>query len=90
VRLPYQQAFDRIRAEYIAMPGMRLTAAQVQRLSGIDRAVCESVLDDFERSGFLCRDTNRNYLRTTGTPTVVLTRTGVVGVHAGRKRARTA
>jgi hypothetical protein len=52
--LPYQQAFDRIRAEFMEMPGMRLTPEQVSRLSGADRNVCKSVLEDLVRAGFLC------------------------------------
>lgn len=50
---PYRQAFDRIRAEYLEMPGMRLTAAQVQRLSGVDIAICARVLEDLVRAQFL-------------------------------------
>jgi hypothetical protein len=50
---PYEQAFNRIRAEYEEMPGMRLTPEQVERLSGVDRAVCRLVLDDLVRAQFL-------------------------------------
>ena len=42
---PFQQALERIRAEYLEMPGMRLAPAQVERLSGVDRSVCRQVLD---------------------------------------------
>ena len=31
--LPYQEAFERIRAEFLEMPGMRLTPEQVEQLS---------------------------------------------------------
>jgi hypothetical protein len=31
-KLPYQQVFERIRAEFTEMPGMRLTPQQVERL----------------------------------------------------------
>jgi len=34
----------RIRAEFLEMPGLRLTLAQVHRLCGGDRASCETVL----------------------------------------------
>ena len=50
---PYCQAFDRIRAEYLEMPGMRLTAMQAQRLSGVDISVCRLVLEDLVRARFL-------------------------------------
>ena len=32
------------------MPGMHLTAMQVQRLSGVDISVCRLVLDDLVRA----------------------------------------
>ena len=53
--LPYRQAFERIHAEYLEMPGMRLTAAQVQRLSGVPIAICALVLEDLARARFLRR-----------------------------------
>jgi hypothetical protein len=61
--LGYQQAFERIRAEYIEMPGMRLTAAQVERLSGTDRTICRRVLDDLVRTKFLYVGPNTTYAR---------------------------
>jgi len=61
--LPYQQAFDRIRAEFVEMPGMRLTPEQVERLSGVQRVVCKSVLDDLVRAGFLRILANGSYAR---------------------------
>ena len=65
--LPYQQAFERIRAEFLEMPGMRLTPQQVERLSGVDHAICKSVLDDLVRAGFLCTSANGNYARLSDT-----------------------
>jgi hypothetical protein len=44
---------NRLRAEYLEMPGLRLTAAQVQRLRGIERLMCESVLDALVDAKFL-------------------------------------
>jgi hypothetical protein len=64
---PYQRAFERIRAEFQEMPGMRLNPQQVERLSGVDRAVCKCVLDDLERAGFLCSWPNGSYGRLTET-----------------------
>ena len=48
---PYEQAFNRIRAEFMEMPGMRLTPEQVERLSGVVNSVCRLVLDDPVRAG---------------------------------------
>ena len=61
---PYHQAFDRIRAEYVEMPGMRLTLRQVQRLSGVDVTICQAVLEDLVRAGFLRTGIDGAYLRT--------------------------
>lgn len=53
--LPYQRAFHRIRSEFFATPDARLTAAQVEGLAGVDRAICLTVLEDLVRAGFLTR-----------------------------------
>jgi DNA-binding response OmpR family regulator len=60
---PYEQAFNRIRAEYLEMPGMRLTPAQVGRLSGVHQSVCTLVLDDLVRARFLAVDRDGTYAR---------------------------
>ena len=39
-----QTVLDRIRAEYLEMPGMRLKVEQLQRLIGVERSMCEGVL----------------------------------------------
>jgi hypothetical protein len=59
----YRQAFDRIRAEYLEMPGMRLTVQQVHRLSGVDVAVCTTVLNDLVRARFLTVSAEGTYVR---------------------------
>jgi hypothetical protein len=74
-KLPYEQVFERIRAEFLEMPGMRLTAAQVERLAGEDRSICQSVLDDLVRAGFLCGSENGSYGRVSDTSTVRARRT---------------
>jgi hypothetical protein len=61
--LPYRQAFDRIRAEFLEMPGMQLTPEQVERLSGVESAICKAVLDDLVRAEFLCLSANGSYCR---------------------------
>jgi hypothetical protein len=65
--LPYREAFERIRAEFLEMPGMRLTPEQVERLSGVDRAVCKCVLDDLVRAKFLGLLPNGSYGRLSDT-----------------------
>jgi hypothetical protein len=65
--LPYRQAFDRIRSEFLEMPGMWLTPEQVARLSGVERAVCACVLDDLVRAKFLNLLPNGSYGRRSDT-----------------------
>ena len=55
----------RLRAEYLAMPGLRLTAEQVQRLCGIERMMCQSVLDALVDAKFLCMKPDGSYTRVT-------------------------
>jgi hypothetical protein len=45
------------------MPGLRLTLEQVQRLCGVDRAVCKSVLDSLVEAKFLCLKADGTYAR---------------------------
>lgn len=63
---PYEEAFNRVRAEFLEMPGMRLTAAQVERLSGVANSICKRVLDDLVRAGFLSLGADGTYARSTG------------------------
>ena len=46
-------ALTRIKSEFEEMPGLKLTAAQVNRLCNIPKDVCESALQALTRSGFL-------------------------------------
>lgn len=64
-RSPYEQAFNRIRAEFTEMPGMRLTPQQVERLSGFGNAICKLVLDDLVRARFLSVAADGAYMRST-------------------------
>ena len=50
---PNQEVLERLRAEYLEMPGLRLTVEQVQRLCGIERAICSVVLDTLVEAKFL-------------------------------------
>ena len=47
------EALNTIETEFAAMPGLRLTAAQVNRLCNMPTEVCESALRALTRSGFL-------------------------------------
>lgn len=54
---------QRIRAEYLEMPGLTLRPEQVQRLCGVDSAQCESVLEALVDSGFLAKRADGSYAR---------------------------
>jgi len=45
------------------MPGMRLTTTQVQRLSGVEIAVCQLVLEDLVHTHFLHVGDDGSYSR---------------------------
>jgi hypothetical protein len=45
----------RVRAEFLEMPGLKLTVSQAQRLWGVDRVTCEQVIDVLTESRFLAR-----------------------------------
>ena len=58
------QLVQRIRAEYLEMPGITLRPEQVQRLCGlVDSTVCQSVLEALVESGFLSRRADGAYGR---------------------------
>lgn len=60
-----QRVLERLRAEYLEMPGMKLRIEQVQRLCGIEQTMCELVLDALVKAGFLCLNSDGTYVRLT-------------------------
>ena len=44
---------NRLRAEFLEMPGLRLTCAQVQRLCGVEKTLCQLGLDSLVETKFL-------------------------------------
>ena len=60
-----QDLLTRIRAEYLEMPGMRLTLAQAQRLCGVERMLCKAVFDALVDAKFLCVKSDGAYARLT-------------------------
>jgi hypothetical protein len=59
------QIVCRIRAEYLEMPGLRLTPVQAQRLWGLDEQTCLRVLESLTKDRFLDRKDNGTYARLT-------------------------
>lgn len=58
-----QQLMYRIRAEYLEMPGLRLTARQARRLLGLDEDTCSRVLNQLVSVRFLRHGTGGHYVR---------------------------
>ena len=46
---PFDEVIRRVQGEYIEMPGLRLTPAQAQRLWGLDRLACDTLLGALHR-----------------------------------------
>jgi hypothetical protein len=44
---------NRVRAEFVEMPGLTLTVGQASRLFGLDQDVCRQVVERLVRSDFL-------------------------------------
>ena len=42
-----------VQAEYLEMPGLQLTRAQVRRLWGLEDEICDAVLEQLEAMHFL-------------------------------------
>jgi hypothetical protein len=60
-----QAALDRLRAEFLEMPGLRLTAAQVHRFCGVEDVACLSALEALVKENFLCAKPDGTYARST-------------------------
>jgi hypothetical protein len=58
-----EDAVVRMRVEYLEMPGLKLTAGQAERLCGVDRMICETVLGVLVDTHFLRRARDGSYLR---------------------------
>jgi hypothetical protein len=61
--MPMNTLFRRIRAEYLEMPGLRLTLEQAQRLCGVERTLCKTLLDALVDARFLCVKSDGAYAR---------------------------
>ena len=60
-----QEVLNRLRAEFLEMPGLRLKSEQVQRLCGVERTICQLVLDSLVDAKFLCVKSDGAYVRLT-------------------------
>jgi hypothetical protein len=53
---------QRIRGEYLEVPGMTLTKVQMQRLWRLDADTCDIVVDQLVQTGFLKRTRLQGYV----------------------------
>jgi hypothetical protein len=65
----HKAMLERIRGEYLEMPGLRLTLEQAQRLCGVERTLCKAVLDALVDAKFLCVRADGAYARLTDADT---------------------
>jgi hypothetical protein len=59
----FSEAVRRAKAEFLEMPGLKLTAAQAARLWSVDSALCGQVLAALVESRFLAETSNASYVR---------------------------
>jgi hypothetical protein len=58
-----EDCVQRIRVEYLDLPGLSLTARQARRLWNLDSDTCQRVLDMMIRDNFLRRTPQAQYVR---------------------------
>jgi hypothetical protein len=63
--MPLAEWTQRVRAEYLEMPGLTLTRWQIRRMWLLDAPLCDAVVDALVASGFLRLRSNNTYVRIT-------------------------
>lgn len=58
----YARLLDIVRSEYLEMPGLCLSKPQAQRLWALDTATCDALLNSLERTRFLRRTGEGEYV----------------------------
>ena len=61
--MDFHALVDRARAEFLEMPGLRLTLAQATRLWGLEAAACQEVINALVGSAFLRRTSGGTVVR---------------------------
>lgn len=67
---PIGDLLQRIKSEYLEMPGLRLSPCQAHRLWGIDPNVCDALLAALVDAGFLDRTRDGAFVRYNGETSV--------------------
>ena len=60
---PIDDVLRRVQGEYTERPGLRLTTAQAQRLWGLDRSACDTLLGALVEAKFLFRTRDGAFVR---------------------------
>jgi hypothetical protein len=60
------EMLQRIQGEFVEMPGLRLTAAQAQRLWGLEQDVCDGLLGALVDAKFLTLTRDGAFVRSEG------------------------
>jgi len=58
-----EELLQRIKGEFLEMPGLRLTPVQARRLWGLELATCQTLLDSLVEASFLKRTIEGAYQR---------------------------
>jgi hypothetical protein len=57
------EVLQRVKGEFLEMPGLRLTQAQARRLWGLDAAACEALLSELVHDQFLFQTRDGAFMR---------------------------
>ena len=60
---PFGEALQRVKGEFLEMPGLKLTESQARRLWALDGDVCHAVLTALVESRFLVRTRQAAFTR---------------------------
>ena len=63
-----EDVLQRVQGEFAEMPGLCLTAAQAQRLWGLDREMCDRLLEALVDAKFLSQRRDGTFIRVDGGP----------------------
>jgi DNA-binding IclR family transcriptional regulator len=61
-KVVHDDVLRRVQAEYLEMPGLRLTRAQAQRLWGLDPRTCDQLLSTLTETRFLARTRDGSFV----------------------------
>ena len=63
-----EDVLQRVQGEFAEMPGLCLTAAQAQRLWGLDQNLCDQLLEALVDAKFLSKRRDGSFIRVDGGP----------------------